>query len=164
MKLLKSFGILMLAVMPAILSSCSDKNDLPDVEVTVNFKDAVKKDNVIYVVQGEPIVVESITIKPISGGAAAIGPTAYYLDEFWIGTTDVIPFGAEIETANLELGNHVLCIRPTVLQEGKSLGYTLMYYNIKVVKSKEDLPAEATNVSDVNNLSIVNEAPASLQK
>ena len=164
MKLLKSFGILMLAVMPTVLSSCSNKEDLPDVEVTVNIKDAVKKDNVLYVVQGEPLIVEGLTVKPITGGAAALGPTAYYIDDFWIGTTDIIPFGAEIETANLELGNHVLCIRPTVLQEGKTLAYGLIYYNMEIVKSKEDLPAEKAKISDVHNLSLVLNAPKELQK
>ncbi|MCF0218847.1 MAG: hypothetical protein HUK14_03620 [Muribaculaceae bacterium] len=164
MKLLKSFGILMLAVMPAILSSCSSKEDLPDVEVTVTIKDVVKKDNVLYVVQGEPLIVEGLTVKPITGGAAALGPTAYYIDDFWIGTTDIIPFGAEIETANLNIGNHVLCIRPTVLQEGKTLAYGLIYYNMEIVKSKEDLPAEKAKISDVHNLSLVLNAPKELQK
>ena len=74
---------LMVLPLLATLSACSDSdNDLPEVDMQVTISGGVQNqdDNKIYVEQGTPLVVESITAVPRNGKKTTIGLTTYYLN------------------------------------------------------------------------------------
>jgi len=57
MKIMKKILTILfvLTAIPLVFTACDDDNDLPDVDITVNFENAVRADDGrIYIVKGTP--------------------------------------------------------------------------------------------------------------
>lgn len=136
----------LLLVLPftMMISSCSSDNDLPNVDITMSFDNAVVKEGVVYVVADQTLSVTGLTTKAVdSNQQSAIVNVRY----FWNG----IPapgltwsgFPMEINMAEMPLvesGNNVLGLNATLLETNKSMSYCTLNIPIKTVAADTDLP------------------------
>ena len=129
---MKKLLYLLLLLPLGFLASCSDDDDLPAVEVTVNIDNAV------------PLTVQSINVESLNGKATGISGVNYVLDHVGLGYNIVSPFGAQINPAYLPVGNHLFTLSFDVLQVDKSIAYAQLSTIVTVVESAEDLPDGAT--------------------
>ncbi len=88
--------IYLLCALPLIFgTACSDDDKkVPDATITASFSGVyvVPGDDVIYVIEGNPVVVESVKVESNDKEEVAIGPVTYIWNGFDIGTTPVAPF------------------------------------------------------------------------
>lgn len=123
------------------MTSCSNDDDLPEVKIAIEVSDAAEKDGVLYVLQGENLSIDAITVTPLnSSKKATLGATAYYWNYQYLGSTVVEPFGITIDTSEMPVGDYILQINTTVFQEDKSVGVAYFTYPVKIVESATDLP------------------------
>lgn len=132
---------LMAGIFALTMASCSDDNDLPEVNISVDLENVTVSDGVIYIVQGTDISVKSIEVESLNGKNSALANVAYYWDNSLVAMTNIDPFSCKFQTSALGVGNHLFQIRMNVLQEDKSLATSWISYNVVVVASAEDLPA-----------------------
>lgn len=147
-KFLRLFAIFLLPA-TLLLSSCSDENDLPQVNINVNLDGVTEEDGVLYVVQGEPFKVISLTVTSLNGNNSALTNVGYYWDGFLSAVTNISPFACEFDTAGLAPGNHSFQIKMTVLQVDKSVGISWVGYHVKVVEKAEDIPSGSTHTGSI---------------
>ncbi len=139
---MKKFLYLLLLLPLGLFASCDDGNDVPDVDIDVTFDNVVKEDGVLYVVQDKGFAVRSVTCEGI-GSNALISSVTYYWDYIDGLFSFVAPFTQVFDTSATPLGNHILRLNMEVLQEGKSLGFAIVEYKVKVVASEEDIPGDS---------------------
>lgn len=128
------------------LTACHDDDDLPQVDFNLTISGATYSDGTIYVVQGETLEIESISVTNLEQGkAAAITAATYYWDGYCLGTTIMPPFGFEILTnEETPVGRHSLEITSPLIAEGKSIATSVLVYSVQVVASEDDLPDNGT--------------------
>lgn len=136
----------MLAVLPMmafIFSSCTDDDDLPDVNISLQVEDGLVSDGVIYVVQGDTIDIAGIkVVNNDANKGAAVTNVNYYWDGYFYAPSVFYPFGMTFATSeNTTLGNHSIDITCTVLAVDKSISTATLSFPVKVVASADDLPA-----------------------
>ncbi len=137
-------------------SSCKDDNDLPDVSIQVEFKDATIVDGTIYVVQGETFEVESVTpVNNESNKAVELGGVTYYWDYQAVGATNIKPFSMELTvTPETPVGRHILELFCPVYAVDKAPANAMISYTVEVVASADDLPVSGdTSVSTIPQVS-----------
>lgn len=140
---MKKLLYLLLLLPLGLLASCDDHDDMPDVTVTVSMSNVSQYDGITYVVQGDTINVNGITVQPVTGGNAALTAVEYFLDNVYIGYSPVAPFSAKILTAELRPGDHLLQMQTAILQVDKSIANAYLSYPLRVVESADDLPDNA---------------------
>ncbi len=141
---MKKFIYLLLALPLLALTACSDDDDLPDVNLTTEYTGATSVDGVLYVVQGEPFVINSVTATPVrEGKKAAVLNVTYGLDGWVVGSSVVAPFTVEFDTSVLELGKHILSLSMNIAEEGcePAIGYYAT--TMQVVASADDIPTSS---------------------
>ena len=143
-------SLMMLLPLVAGFTSCSDDDDLPEVdfEVAISGGSQNADDNKIYVAQGTPLVVESITAVPRNGKRTTLGLTTYYINGIPQFQTVTAPFGAEFDTSLLEVGEYAFQIKTSVYQIDKSAAFALLSYEL-VVEPADDEPTDAPGSSVV---------------
>ncbi len=122
-----------------MISSCSDDKDLPNVDITISFDNAVVDDGIVYAVQDDAFSITGITTKSVdSSNQSAIANVRY----FWNGLpAPGLTFGQYPLEINVdEAGNNILGLDATLLETDKSLSYCSLRVPIKVVESADDLP------------------------
>lgn len=131
----KSLIALLLLPLAGLFTSChDDEKDLPEVdfEVAISGGEQNPEDNKIYVTQGTPLVIESITPVSRNGKKTTLGLTTYYLNGIPQMQTVTAPFGAEFETETLEVGEYAFQIKTNVYQIDKSAAIALLSYDLVV--------------------------------
>lgn len=140
----KLLYLLLVIPFAMMVSSCSDDNDLPNVDVTMSFDNAVVKDGTVYVIQDSVFSITGLTTKSVdSNKQSAIVNVRY----FWNG----IPapgltwsnFPMEIDMAQMpqpESGNNILGLDATLLETDKSISYCSIRIPIKAVEDEAALP------------------------
>lgn len=143
-------SLMLLPLMTAFTSCDDDKDDLPEVDFEVVISGGVQNadDNKIYVTQGTPLIVESITAVPRNGKRTTLGLTTYYLDGIAQFQTVTQPFGAEFDTSILEPGEYAFQIKTSVYQIDKSAAFALLSYDL-VVEPADDEPSDTPGRSIV---------------
>lgn len=143
-----SFMALIAALLMLLpLTACHDDgDDLPNVDFDLTIAGAVYSDGTIYVVQGETLEIEAITVTNLEQGkGAAITAATYYWDGYCLGSNIQPPFGFEILTdKETPLGKHTLEITSPLLAEDKSIATAVLVYPVVVVATAEDLPDTGT--------------------
>lgn len=138
----------LLLILPVIsLVSCDDDKDAPKVTVSVNIEGATRVGDVLYVVQGDDLTVESIGIKSSEGKDAIIGSATYYWDYYRFFATITKPYGVTITTSDVPEGSHLLEAVVTVYAVDYPPCEALLSYKVQIVKSAEQIPTEG----DVEN-------------
>lgn len=141
MMMKKSLIALMLLPLAGLFTACHDDgDDLPEVEFEVAISGGVQNpdDNKIYVTQGTPLVVESITPISRNGKKTTLGLTTYYINGIPQAQTVTVPFGAEFETESLEPGEYAFQIKTSVYQIDKSAAFALLSYDLIVEAPQDD--------------------------
>lgn len=138
----KLFFYLFAALPLIVFNSCSDDDDLPDVDFKLEVTDGVSVDGVLYVVRGESLVIDGITVVNNEKNKTAIITAAtYYWDAFRLGTSAVAPYGFTISTTEqTPLGHHELAIECPVYAVDKSPAVANLFYNVEVVADEADIP------------------------
>lgn len=140
----KLFYTLMVLPLLASFSSCSDSdNDLPEVDMQVTISGGVQneEDNKIYVEQGTPLVVESVTAVPRNGKKTTLGLTTYYINGLPQYQTVTVPFSCTLSTDVLPVGEYSFQIKSAVYQIDKTAAFVLMSYDLVVEEPAQDTPA-----------------------
>ena len=140
------FYMLLLAALPIIgFTSCSDDDDLPDVDFSIQISDAVNVDGTIYVVRGDTLTIDSIGIvNNESNKSAIITAATYYWDAYRIATVAVPPYGFDFPTdENTPLGRHEIAIECPVYAVDKSPAVANLFYPVEVVENASDIPGGA---------------------
>lgn len=142
---------LLLLALPFVLSSCSNDDDLPNVDYTLQFSGGVldQQTGFIYVVRGETLEIESLSVRNLdSNKNAAITGAEYFWDYQFLGSSPMPPYGFNItigdETA---LGEHQLTIRTGVVAVDKEPAVGIVNYTVVVVEDESDLPVTAVSRS-----------------
>lgn len=112
----------LLAALPLLFfASCHDDDDLPDVNVSIDYSGAKTVEGVAYVVQGDTLSIDSVYVTPVNPNQRAIiGSVTYYLDQRLLGYAPVQPFSVGIPTGFLPVGNHMLRLEMSVFQEDRT--------------------------------------------
>ncbi len=138
--------ILFLLALPlfAMLLSCSDEDDLPQVSISLTYdENATIVGNEVYVVKPNSFVVESLNVEAVRPGHTATnGPVAYWFDGIPLGVNPVEPFGITIPTENLLVGRHRLAMEFRVAEEGCGLATASALVIVHVVKDVTDIPTD----------------------
>lgn len=130
-------------VLPFIgLTSCSDDNELPNVDVRVKINGATRIDDTLYVVRGDLLEIEGIYIIDNNKKGAMIADATYYWDLLRVGYTDRPDFGMKINTEELLLDKHNLQITMTILAVDYPVCFGTVVYRVVLVDSADDIPTE----------------------
>ena len=137
--------IYLLFLLPlAMLASCHDDDDLPNVDITVTFDNVVANDQgVIYVVQGEELDVQSVTCVGLGGKNAAVTSVQYTWNGQVLQWNPFAPYKIEIDTSYALVGNHSLTLYMDVAQVDKTLAYSVISIPVVVVATADELPGGA---------------------
>lgn len=136
----KLYQMLLLALPLVFFAACDDDDKLPDVSINVNIEGATRVDDVLYVVKGETITVESVTLTDNTEKGAVIGGVDYYWDYRPVGATIVQPYTIELNTDGVPVGNHLLQINMSIYAVDYSTCWGRVYYKVKIVESSDDIP------------------------
>lgn len=146
---MKKYIYFLLALPMLLFVSCSNDDDLPQVDTQVTYSGAVEVDGVLYVPEGQNFAIESITATPLKGyKEATIGATAYYWNYQYVGTTIEAPFGLSFNTAAMPVGDYMLQINATIYQVDRSVGIAYFTYPVKIVPVDE-MPSGTTGGTDI---------------
>ena len=137
--IMKKLFYLMLAL-PLFMVSCSDDDDMPNVDITATFEGGTQVDGSYYVVQGDTLKVTGMSLINYGKDKATIGGVRYFLDYMPIGTSIVSPYGINIVTDNLPVGNHLLQAEMPVYAVGYSMCTGYMAKKITIVQESADVP------------------------
>lgn len=144
MKHMKKIMWLLLALpLMAVMTSCHDDDDLPDVILTVNYENAINYDDVLYVVRGDTLKIDSVAATPATpqGKAVQLLGVSYRWNGWLLGTTLIPPFSATIATDNFEPADYILGMECPVIQIDKTPGTAFITRKVRIVASEEDLPS-----------------------
>ncbi|MDE6380922.1 MAG: hypothetical protein K2L11_10650 [Muribaculaceae bacterium] len=140
----------LLLVLPfaMMVSSCSNDNDLPNVDITMSFDKAAVKDGAVYVIQDSVFSITGITTKAVdSNQQSAIANVRYFWNGLPAPGLTWSSFPMEIDMAQMpqvEKGANILGLRATLLETDKSMAFTVFNVPIVAVDSEEDLPEGLT--------------------
>lgn len=138
----KLFYLLLLALPVIGMNSCDDDDDVPNVSLSATIDGATRVDNTLYVVSGDTLDIESINLIDNTKKGAVIGSASYFWDYYRLGGTIVAPYGMDIDTEGVPVGNHLLQIRVSIYAVDYSPCVGYMEYPVKIVASENDIPTE----------------------
>lgn len=149
---MKKYLLILLFLPLLALVSCSDEKDLPDVSLDFDLENCTDVDGTIYVVQGQDMKITAVNvINNESHKHAFITAANYYWDYYYIGSTVQPPFGFEIRISDATpLGKHILEIESPLYAEGKEPAFSLVAFNVVVVASADDIPADGSATTTVD--------------
>lgn len=165
---MKKLFYLLIALPLAFFASCSNDDDLPQVDLTLTVSGVTQYDNAFYAVQGEEesgtdgqksdadseenevptniISIEGLTAKSLTNKNATVVNAVYYLDGRILPPSFETSYVCQIPTDMLGIGTHTLSVTANVLQEDKSIANTALNFPLKIVANYEDLPAGAPEI------------------
>ena len=142
---MKRFLYLLLALplLGLITSSCVDDDNVPQVNLSIDYTGATMEEEALYVVQGQTLEISALRAIPVEGTkAATISSATYYWDGRPIFRTILSPFPVSINTTDMEVGEHTLGVEANVLQVDKSIGFAVTEFPVVIVENNEEQPGE----------------------
>lgn len=140
---MKKLYYLLLLALPLIgFSACDDDDDVPDVSLSATFEGVTRVDDVLYVVSGDTIDVASINLVDRTKKGAVIGSASYFWDYYRLGGTIVAPYGMDIDTQGVPVGNHFLQINVSIYAVDYSPCIGYLGYKVTIVDKESDIPTE----------------------
>ncbi|MDE6650011.1 MAG: hypothetical protein K2K45_08790 [Muribaculaceae bacterium] len=136
----------LLLVLPftMMFSSCSNDNDLPNVEITMSFDNAAVDDGTVYVVQDSVFSITGISTKALdSNQQAAIANVRYFWNGYPAPNLTWSNMPIEIDMAQMPVtssGKCLLGLNATLLETDKSMAYCSLDIPIQTVESVDSLP------------------------
>lgn len=152
---MKKLMYLLFALPLFVLSACHDDNDVPDVDLDIEFSGVTVKDNVIYVVQGEPITIESVSLVNHTDKKGTLGVVTYYWDYQRAGSEVLSPYSATFETTGEPVGNHLISLDCGIYVEDYPVCFGVAEFKVKIVESADDLPADGEKDPTISNFASI---------
>jgi hypothetical protein len=144
---MKRWFSFLLAMLPfaAVTTSCDDdgESDLPDVDVTATISGGTFYEGEIYIVQGQALTIESMTLDNYTKQDGAIGSVTYYWDHYLFSTQMVQPFTFTIQTSEQTVGKHLLQAQMPIYVAGYSVCWGFIQYYVNIVATADDMPEGA---------------------
>lgn len=140
---MRRFLFLFLAL-PIMFASCDDDDSFPAIEMNLSMSGGKILDNIIYVVSGDTLTVDSVKISSRDGKDVMIGGVTYFWDYAPLYTSNVNPFSATFPTENMPLGNHLFQLDCTMYAVDYAPIDAIVTYKVKIVMTPEEIPTEAT--------------------
>ena len=141
---MKKLFYLLLALPLLSLVSCSDDDDMPNVEIIATFDGGTQVGDVYYVVQGDEFQVTGVNLVNHGDKEATLGGVRYFWDYMPIGTTVTAPYSLSISTAELPVGSHLLTAETPIYAVGYSMCTGYMAKKVQIVAEAEDIPTVDT--------------------
>ena len=133
--------LFILMALPLFLVACDDDDDFPNVNIGIETSGCKIVDNVLYVVQGDTLSIDSITVQPVnSKDKVAIAAVNYYWDRMYLGLTKIPPFQISFATDKAMVGRHLLQMRCSLLAVDYSPAIALLSYRVVIVNDESEIP------------------------
>lgn len=152
-KEMKKFLLSLLPIVALMVfaTSCDDDKDLPNVEISFTFDNARSDNGTVYVVQGDTLHLDGITVTSLDKGKEA-GISAFprfYLNGvpaplFNISYTTPFSFDMEMDIP-VSSEPYTLSMIANVFEVDKTIATAQCNIPIMVVATEEDIPDDAVN-------------------
>ncbi|MDE7154250.1 MAG: hypothetical protein K2O00_07405 [Muribaculaceae bacterium] len=152
---MKKFLYLLVALPLFVFSACNDDDDVPNVDLDIQFSGVTVKDDVIYVVQGEPITIESVSLINNTDKKGTLGVVSYYWDYVRVGSQVISPYTATFETNNEPVGNHLLTLDTGIYVEDYPICFGVAQFKVKIVASADELPDDGEVNPQITNYATI---------
>ncbi len=141
--------LFLLLALPLVVVSCSDDGDnLPKVSLSVDGSGGVVSDGVIYLLQGDTLSVDSITVvAENSTPGVRIASANYFLDYRPVWSTVVAPFAFKLDSGKMSVGRHLFEIQCPIAAVGYAPAVAFMSYQVRVVDDVADMPVEGDSTA-----------------
>lgn len=148
---MKKILLTLLMALPVIfLASCHDDDDLPNVNLNIEYSGGTIADDQLYVVQGDTLFVDKVSVTPAPESKnAAILSVTYRLDGWVIASVPFQPFKCAIPTAGLEPGKYTLGMQIPVVQVDKTPATAYTSRTVNIVTDESEIPAGGRSVDTV---------------
>lgn len=144
------YYLLLMLPMMAIATSCDDDDDkVPDVSVQATISGGVFYEDEIYVVKGEELKIDGLTLENRTKKDGVLGAVTYYWDHFLIGTNITQPFSLAINTADQPVGRHLLQAQMPVYVVDYPICWGYIQYYVNIVETADELPGDGNVTSKV---------------
>lgn len=135
------YYLLMLLPLGMIATACdSDDDNIPNVGVQATISGGVFDDEEIYVVKGDVLKIDALTLVNKTGKEGTLGAVTYYWDHYLVGTNIAQPYGLSIETADQPVGRHLLQAQMPIYVVDHPICYGYIQYYVNIVETASDLP------------------------
>lgn len=135
--------LLTLPLIGWVMTSCSDDDSLPDVDINFTYTNGTVVESEVYVVKPDTLYVDRITVtaKNTSHKAVIAGYVTYYLDGMMPGYIASPDEPLAIATTDLPVGQHLLTVTMTIAEEKCSLASAVVGVKVNVVENASDIPS-----------------------
>lgn len=132
----------LLLVLPLIMVSCKDDDELPDVKFNVEISGGKNVNGVIYVVKGDTLTVEKVEIASHNSKGAAMGEVSYFWDGMFLLTNPFPPYKINIATDEMIMPNHILEFNCPLYVVDSPILTAYFRYPVKLVDVPDSIPQE----------------------
>lgn len=130
--------------MLAMLASCSDDDNMPNVYIDLTYGNSSVSDRDVYVVKPDTFKVTSVQVTAVNENHKATnGPVSYFLNGMPLGTNPVYPYGISIPTDKLETGTYALQLLMPIYEVDCEMATALTNVAVHVVADAADIPSDA---------------------
>lgn len=135
----KLFYLIM--ALPLLFVACDDDDDFPSVKINVETSGCKIVNGVMYVVQGDTLSLDSISVVPMhKDESVVVVAVNYYWDRMYVETNNLSPFQFAVDTEGMMPGRHLLQLRMSLVSVNYAPVIALIRYPIMVVLSEQDIP------------------------
>lgn len=144
MLLLFSFPMLV------FMTSCSDDDNLPNVDIDIHFENGIVADSEVYVVKPNTLYITGISVKAVNPNhnAMVAGLVTYHVDGFYPGFVASPYEKVAIDTEELPVGTHILSAEMNIAEEECELARAFVAVKFKVVEDESEIPGDPSDWRD----------------
>lgn len=140
----KLFLALLALPLIGMMTACSSDDDMPQVNIDLNYGNSTVVDNQVYVVKPDTFKIESVTVTAAREGKKATnGPVSYFINGVPLGTNPVAPYGIELPTDDMEVGSYAIQLYMPIYEQGCELASSVSEIRLNVVADSADIPTAA---------------------
>lgn len=137
----------LLFLLPLSLFTSCDSEDLSPFNLTLSLSGVTQADNAFYVVAGDNITIESLTVDPVGGKNTQVSNVMFFLDNVpLLASPWNITNPWTFSTANLPVGRHTIGVTGNLLQVDQSIQEFTANYTLEIVGSDADFPEGAPEI------------------
>jgi len=143
---MKKFMYLALAALPVLaVTACSDDDDTPDVDISVNYENGVQVEDTVYAVMGDTLKITGIEVKAKRPGKKATGGiVTYNLNGVTYFVSAVAPYPCYIPTSDFVAGRYVLGMLMPIFEVDCTPATAYMEMPLKFVENADQIPSTST--------------------
>lgn len=145
----KIFYLILLLIPSLALTSCHDDDDIPNVDFNIALdENATEVNGDIYVLEGQNFSITGISVTNLdSNKGALITSASYYWNGYYLATNIQPNYGYTFNLENTPVGKYRLEIECPVYAADKSPATAVVFINVYIVASADDIPAGTPDAS-----------------